>query len=179
MLRHLPFALSICVLAPELKSHAAMVSECDSAPDPSTLPGTMIISFSLVCLAILLTFTALRALVLLFRSFPTLFQSLQSAPSRSRMSFCKCWFVFIFDHARDAIRTRAPTKGLAPQASAFGQALPPPPILTPLRRLLLVFLALRVLRRQFPLRVVVPMVLRRRQSLFRFLVCQPLRGRCH
>ena len=33
-------------------------------------------------------------------------------------------------HARSSFRTRAPTKGLAPQASTFDQAPPPPHFLT-------------------------------------------------
>lgn len=84
----LPFAAVICSLAVLLNASAATVMLCWSSPLPSTLPGTTMISFGLVCRASLLTLTILRERVAFSRSSAILFQS---AALRVLLSLRSSW----------------------------------------------------------------------------------------
>ena len=92
-----PFAASIRSRAPALKPSAATTMLCDNAPEPSTFPGTTMVSLALVNRASLLMLTTRRALVDFSRSSAILSQSaafeLVLSLRKHVMSSCNTGFV--------------------------------------------------------------------------------------
>ena len=129
----LPFACSMRCFAPSLNDNAATITECGRSPDPSTFPGTTIVSSGFVVRASRLMLTTRLCLVGRSKSDATrdqsaaleLLLSLRKLwMSSSNTGFVLCVFLIV-DYAGEGIRTLVSTKEQGPQPCAFDQLCHP------------------------------------------------------